>query len=187
MGTLSTFSPFFAFVAVTWAIGPDAGLVAGLMVAFVSLAHQWNRDERREPGVYELCVLVLFALMALYDGFGEPLWTATGVLVRVEMGMLLCVLVSVAMRRPCTGHAARSLPGGEGYGEESFVRVNNVLCAAWALAFTAMVAGELLRQAWPDTDPLTSPLVMVFAASTAECFCRWYIDRGRGRDPREVG
>ena len=179
MGTLSTFLPFFAFVGVSWAVDARTGLLAAFVAASVRLLEHWKREEQCEPAAYDLCIFALFALLALYDGFGEPAWTATGILVRVEVGLLLCVLGSVALRQPCTLRAAYGLPGGELQREAAlFLRINNVLCAAWGLAFTAMIAGEVLRQVWPDTDPFASPLVMVFSTSAAECFCRWYVERG---------
>lgn len=187
MGTLLTFSPFFAFTVAAWAVGAEAGLVVGLVVSFMLLLRNWNRDARREPGVFDLSVFVLFALMALYDGLGEPLWSATGVQVRVEAGMLLAILGSILVRRPATLQAAREWLGPTPRDDAAFVRVNDVLCTAWAAAFTVMIAGELLGQALPDTDPLTSSLVTVGAMSCAECFCRWYLERRPGRGPRGAG
>lgn len=177
MGTLTTFMSFFAFVAASWAIGADAGLVIGLLAAFAVLMRYWGDPERR---VFEPCVFALFSLMALYDGLGEPMWTTSGVLVRVEVGMLLCIFASVLARRPSTQPAARALIGGDTKKAQgvAFLRINDILCAAWALAFTSMIAGELMRQNWPDGDPFTSPLVMICAVSLAEYFCRRYVQYG---------
>lgn len=187
MGTLLTFSPFLVFTATNWAVGPDAGLVAGLLASFVLLLHDWNRDARREPGVFDLSVFALFALLALYDGLGEPLWTAAGVQVRVEAGMLLALCASMVVRRPATLPAASALLGLQGKGDAAFVGVNDVLCLAWATALGVMMAGELLGQALPDTDPFTSSLVTVAAVSCAEAFCRWYLGRHTGHGPRRAG
>ncbi|SFM93259.1 hypothetical protein [Variovorax sp. OV329] len=181
MGTLLTFSAFLAFTAANWAVGADAAMVAGLVVSFALLLRNWNRDARREPAVFDLSVFLLFSVLALYDGFGEPLWSATGVQVRVEAGILLAIFGAMLAGRPATLPAVRELLSQPGRADAGFIALNNVLSAAWACAFAVMIAGELLGQSLPDSDPLTSSLVTLGMLSCAECFCRWYVERHPGR------
>jgi hypothetical protein len=180
MSTLLTFSPFLAFMAAAWTMGPDAGLVAGLIAAFMLLMYDWRLDPGGEPGAFDLCVFFMFVVLALYDGLGEPLWSPGGVRARVEAGMVLAVLGSIALRRPCTALAMRRRFAKEGWSTPAVLRANEVMSAAWALAFAAMLAGEMAAQSLSSWPPPASLAVMLGALGGAVRFCARYPDRLRG-------
>jgi hypothetical protein len=83
MGILLGFAPFIAFAILDWAMGSTEGLIAGALVSLALLLREWLS-------------------LKLYAVSGAPTWSIVGVRLRVDVGLLLIVLVSIAIRRPFT-------------------------------------------------------------------------------------
>ena len=142
MGSLMAFAPFIAFAVVDRLVGPTQGLFAALIVSVALLVRDWVTPGRT-PKVLEIGTALLFGGLALYTALAEPTWSVIGVRLCVDIGLLLIVLISLAVRRPFTLQYAREQVASEFWGHPEFVRINYTITAVWALAFFVMVIAEL--------------------------------------------
>jgi len=69
---------------------------------------------------------------------------------RVDTGLLLVVLVSIAIRRPFTLQYAREGTAREIWNTPAFIRTNYIITAVWALAFAVMVSADLAMLYLPN-------------------------------------
>ena len=181
MGLLLAFSPFIAFFIVERLAGPTAGLTAGAVTSAALLARDWLRG-RRPPKILEVGTLLLFGALALWAATeGAQDWTVAGVRLRVDAGLLLIVLASLALRRPFTLQYAREEASAEVAASPAFLAVNTVITAAWALAFVVMVAADLLLILRPETRPWIAIAATVAALTGAFKFTAWYPDQAAQR------
>jgi hypothetical protein len=93
----------------------------------------------------------------------ELAWSIVGVRLRVDAGLLLTVLVSLALRRPFTLQYAREKVAPELWDSSRFIRVNNVVTAVWALAFVVMVAADFLLLCAPEVSPRVGIIATILA------------------------
>ena len=131
MGILLGFAPFIAFAILDWVMGPTQGLIAGALVSLALLLREWL-SLKRVPKVLEIGTTILFGGLALYAVSGAPTWSIVGVRLRVDVGLLLIVLVSIAIRRPFTLQYAKEQVPREMWDTARFRRINYVISAVWA-------------------------------------------------------
>jgi hypothetical protein len=81
------------------------GLLSAAVVSAALLVRDWSRP--RTVKVLETGTLILFAGLAAYAFLAGETWSIIDVRLRVDAGLLLIVLVSLAVRRPCTLQYAR--------------------------------------------------------------------------------
>jgi hypothetical protein len=105
MEILLAFAPFIVFVIVERWIGI---MPARLGVSAVS-ALTLIRDvvSRKPVEILELGTFILFVGLSLYARIAMPAWSIIAVRLRVDAGLLLVVLSSLALRRPFTLQLAR--------------------------------------------------------------------------------
>jgi hypothetical protein len=108
-------------------------------------------------------------------------WSVIGVRLCVDVGLLLVVLVSMAVRRPFTMQYAREQVGQEFWNSPEFVRTNYIITGVWAMAFAAMVAAELALLYLPAMPRRLGIVVIVLALMGAVKFTGWYSNRVRSR------
>src|ERR1700760_3174822 len=106
MGILLAFAPFIVFALVDRTVGVTEGLVAGAATSAALLARDWF-VLGRSPKILEIGTVMLFGALAAYSLFGSPGWSIMGVRLCVDLGLLLIVLVSIALRQPFTLQYAR--------------------------------------------------------------------------------
>jgi len=140
MGMLLAFAPFIVFVVLERFVGITAGLVSASVISVLLLLH--DLIAHRKVKVLELGTLVLFGGLALYAKFADPNWSIIAVRLRVDAGLLLIVLVSLAIRRPFTLQYATEQVSQDLWSSPDFIRTNYLITAVWALAFTVMVIAE---------------------------------------------
>lgn len=178
MGILLAFAPFLAFALIDRLVGPIEGLWAGTLAAAALL----GRDlitAGRTPKILEIGTLLLFGGLAVYALLGWPAWTVIGVRLRVDAGLLLIVLVSMAVRRPFTLQYAREQVAPELWNTPAFVRTNYVITAIWALAFAVMVSAELALLYMPNLPQRAGVITIVLALVGAVKFTGWYPEHVR--------
>jgi hypothetical protein len=180
MGILLAFAPFIVFAIVDRLAGGTAGLIAGAVVS-AGLILRDRMSSGREPKVLEIGTLILFASLAIYAALGGAAWSIIGVRLRVDAGLLLIVLVSLALRRPFTLQYARDQVAHEFWGSPEFVRVNYVITAVWAVAFAVMVIADLVLLYAPDLPPRIGIAATILAILGAFKFTSWYPERQRAR------
>jgi hypothetical protein len=166
MNMLLAFAPFIAFVVIERTVGTSAGLAAAALVSAVLLGRDLMSRERRVK-ILEVGTFVLFGALAAYALIADPSWSVAAVRLRVDAGLLLIVLASIALRQPFTLQYAREQVSRELWGTEAFVRTNYRITFAWALAFAAMVAADLLMITMPTLPHMVGILITVAALYAA--------------------
>ncbi len=173
MGILLAFMPFFAFFVVIRLAGVVPGLVAGTVVAAALLVRDAITPNRAVK-VLEIGTVLLFAGLMVYAMTRGATWTVAAVRLRVDVGLLLVVLASMAIRRPFTLQYAREQVSREYWDAPQFVRVNYVITAVWAAAFAAMVAADLLLVYATNLPKAVGVIATVAAIWGAAKFTAWY-------------
>lgn len=177
MGIWLAFAPFIAFAIVDRLVGPTEGLIAGALVSLVLLVRDWMSAERT-PKILEIGTTILFGGLALYALLGGPAWSIVGARLRVDAGLLLIVLISLAVRKPFTLQYAREQVPQDQWNSPEFLRTNDVITAVWALAFLGLVAADLILIYRPDWPPRVGILITIAALVGAVKFTGWYPERG---------
>ena len=180
MGMLLAFAPFIVFALIDRLIGATQGLIAGAAVALGVIAYDWI-GRRKAPKVLEAGTALLFGGLALYAALSGPIGSIVGVRLRVDAGLLLIVLVSIAIRRPFTLQYAREQVSRELWDHAEFIRTNYVITAVWALAFAVLVIADLVLLYLPDLPPRVGLIATVLALTGAFKFTAWYPDRRQAK------
>ncbi|CAH2604773.1 conserved membrane protein of unknown function [Rhodovastum atsumiense] len=180
MKILLAFAPFIVFAVVDRVVGSLAGLAAGAVTAAIMLARDlFGRG--RSVKVLDVGTLVLFGGLAGWAALAGAEWPVFGVRLRVDLGLLLIVLVSIALRRPFTLQYARERAPRESWDSPAFIRSNDVITAAWAVAFLVMVAADLAVLLRPDLPVRYAVIATVMALVSAVHFSAWYPRHLRAR------
>ena len=177
MGILLAFAPFIVFAIIDRLAGGVAGLIAGAAVSVALLARDLTSG--RTLKILEVGTTILFSGMALYTALFDPAWSIVGVRLRVDAGLLLVVLVSMALRRPFTLQYAREQVSREFWGSPEFARTNYVITGVWALAFAVMVGADLVLLYATDLPPRVGIIATILAIVGAIKFTAWYPERRR--------
>lgn len=178
MGILLAFAPFIAFAVIDRLAGATEGLVAGALVSAALLIRDWI-STHRSPKILEIGTFILFAVMAVYAVLGSPAWSLMGVRLRVDAGLLLIVLTTMALRNPFTLQYARESVAKEHWDSPQFTRTNYIITAVWALAFAVLVIADLILIYLPDIPPRVGIWLTIAALVGAFKFTGWYPDRVR--------
>lgn len=175
MGILLAFLPFIVFVVLERLVGVTPGLIAAAVTSAVLI----TRDLLRRKGfkVLEAGTFVLFTGLAVYASFGAPAWSIIAVRLRVDAGLLLIVLISLAIRQPFTLAYAREQVAQEYWSTPEFLRTNYIITAVWALAFAVMVAAEAAILYVPAVSQRVGVWVTILAIIGAYKFTDWYPNR----------
>jgi hypothetical protein len=176
MGIVLSFAPFIAFALVDRLFGSTAGLLAGALVSAAWVARDLV-GKRRSPRLLELGSLLLFGGLAIYAALASPDWSVIGVRLRVDCGLLLIVVASLAVRRPFTLQYAREQVPREDWNTPAFLKTNDVISTVWALAFVVLVAADVVMLYRPDVPLRAGIVATVLALYGAIKFTAWYPNR----------
>jgi hypothetical protein len=165
MNLLLAFAPFIAFVVIERMVGVPAGLAAGAIVAAVLLV----RDL-----VMEIGTALLFGALTVYALANDVQWSIAAVRLRVDAGLMLIVLASLALRQPFTLQYAREVVGREHWHSPDFVHTNYVISAAWAVAFGVLVLADVVMAYVPALPHSTGIIATVVALIATVKFTSWY-------------
>jgi len=172
MGILLGFAPFLGFAVATGVWGPTIGLLVGAVTSAALLIIEFLRKHR--PKILEVGTLVMFAgLLAWAKLFPSP-QTVLSVRLRVDSGLLLIILISMAVGKPFTLQYARERVSAERWGSPRFARINLIITTGWALAFACIVAADLLMIYLPNVPIRVGIVVTVAALYGAYRFTDWY-------------
>ncbi len=127
----------------------------------------------------EIGAVILFGVLALYAVLTSPTWSIIGVRLRVDVGLLLIVLASMALRRPFTLQYAREQVAPEIWGTPIFIRTNYILTAVWAAAFAVTVIADIVLLYAPGLPPAVGITLTALAIAGAFKFTAWYPERVR--------
>jgi hypothetical protein len=172
---LLAFAPFIEFVVLDELLGSTEGLLAGIIMSAGLLIRDWMSADR-EPKIIEIGTAIFFCGLAVQ---ALPAWSIDGVRLRVDSGLLIMILVTLAIRRPFTLQYAREQVATEFWERPEFIRTNYVVTAVWALAFSVVVIVELIMLYWPEVPPRVGILVTIAALVGGVKFTSWYPERRR--------
>jgi hypothetical protein len=178
MGILLAFAPFIEFVVLDELLGSIEGLLAGIIMSAGLLIRDWMSEDR-EPKIIEIGTAIFFCGLAIQALLLDPAWSIDGVRLRVDSGLLIMILVTLAIRQPFTLQYAREQVATEFWEGPEFIRTNYVVAAVWALAFSVVVIVELILLYWPEVPPRVGILVTIAALVGAVKFTSWYPERRR--------
>jgi signal transduction histidine kinase len=176
MAILFAFAPFIAFALVDRLIGSTQGLVAGAAVSAILLLRDWF-GLHRKPKILEVGTTILFSALALYSVLGGPAWSVMGVRLRVDIGLLLIVLITLAVGKPFTLQYAREQVPQLLWDTPEFIRSNYVITGVWSAAFLILVLADLLLIYRPDLPPRIGILATILALIGAFKFTQWYPEK----------
>jgi hypothetical protein len=176
MGILLAFAPFIVFAFTDRLVSATEGLIAGAAVSAALLLRDWVAPGRN-PKILEIGTAILFGALALYAVFEGPTWSVVGVRLRVDLGLLLIVLISMALRRPFTLQYAREQVSAEFWNSPQFVRTNYVITFVWALAFVVLVIADFILLYVPALPPRIGIVATIVALIAAVKFTGWYPER----------
>ncbi len=160
-------------------VGVTSGLIAAAAVAAILVV----RDvlSHKAFKILDIGTLVLFGGLAIYAHTVHPDWSVIAVRLRVDLGLLLIVLASIALRKPFTLQYAREQVPQELWNVPEFIRANYVITGAWAVAFAVMVAAEACLVYLPGMPRRLGILVTILAIVAAVKFTSWYPERGKAK------
>jgi hypothetical protein len=93
---------------------------------------------------------------------------------RVDIGLLLIILISMAIGKPFTLQYARERVPAERWKSPRFARINLVITSVWALAFACIVAADLTMIYLPNVPIRVGIVVTLAAPYGAYRFTDWY-------------
>ena len=178
MGVLLAFAPFIVYVIVERLAGIPAGLGAAALTSAALLIRDAVTPNRTVK-VLEVGTFLLFGGLAAFALLKGAAWTVPAVRLRVDGGLLLLVLITMAVRQPFTLQYARETVPREAWTSSEFIRTNYVITAVWALAFALMVAADLAMLYVPSIPMRTAIIVTILAIYGAARFTGWYPERGQ--------
>ncbi|TCR91148.1 hypothetical protein [Rhizobium sp. BK376] len=180
MGIVLAFVPFVVFAVVDHFVGATEGLIAGAVVSAAMLIRDLVTPGRA-PKVLEIGTVILFTALALYAILASPTWPIVAVRLRVDLGLLSIVLISMAIRRPFTLQYARESVPRELWDSPVFIRTNYIITAVWALAFVVMVIADLLLLYVPSLPQRVGIIATIAALVAAVKFTQWYPESIRAK------
>jgi hypothetical protein len=180
MGIFLAFTPFIAFAVIDAFFGSTAGLTCGALIAAGMLVRDWL-VLGKSPKVLEIGTVILFTVLAFFVATGLAEWSVMGVRLRVDAGLLLIALASIALRRPFTLQYAREQTPQEIWAHPLFVRTNYIITFVWTLAFVVMVAADVVMLYRPDVPTYIGIVATVAALVGALRFTAWYPQHLRAR------
>jgi len=136
---LLAFAPFAIFRVL---MGLSVSLA--LWIAFATAFSLGIRSflETRALRVFDAGSVVMFGLLALYDGFIERGLQISWIGLTLEIGMLGIALWSLFVRQPFTAQYAGELISAEQWESSVFARTNYMLTAVWAVTFAIMATAD---------------------------------------------
>jgi hypothetical protein len=133
----------------------------------------------RKAKVLEIGTAIVFAALSAYHLLTGASWSMVGVRLRVDTGLFLIVLTSLAIRMPFTLQYAREQVRPEVWSSREFVHTNYIITGVWATAFLVMVVADLIMLSMPGLPLRVGIWTTVIAIVGAVKFTQWYPDRAR--------
>ena len=169
------FAPFVAFAVAANIWGAMSGLMIGAAMSAALLVKDLLR--RQQPKILEIGTFLMFAgLLVWAKLFPSPLTVLT-VRLRVDVGLLLIVLISLAIAKPFTLQYARERAPEDRWKSPQFLRINFIITGVWALAFACIVAADLMMVYMANVPLRVGIVVTVAALYGAYRFTDWYPKR----------
>ncbi|QSI28057.1 hypothetical protein GNX71_00090 [Variovorax sp. RKNM96] len=180
MSMLLAFLPFIVFAVFDRVLGVVPALCAAALLSAAFLVRDWLTPGRTVK-VLEIGTVLLFGGLAVYALVAHTEWSLLGVRLRVDAGLLIVVLASMLIGQPFTLQYAKERTPPEVWTRPGFRLVNNVITAAWAVAFALMVLADVAMIYMPVLPLWVGIAVTVAAIVGAIRFTQWYPEHMRAK------
>jgi hypothetical protein len=177
-GIVWAFLPFVAFVVAVRFWSPALAFVAGAVVA-LGLVARSTFVQKQSPRILELGTALIFLGLTVYTIVAKPAWSVFAARLVVDIGLLLVIVVSIAIRRPFTLQYAREQVPQQYWSSPSFLRVNDIISGVWAVAFGGIVLCDCAVVVFPTTPPLLAFAAIVAIVYGAYAFSTSFARRAR--------
>lgn len=172
MGIVLGFLPFVMFSVLNDRIGPTLALTVGAVVALVLTLKAW-RQPPHTVKILEGGTTILMGGLAAYTAIAGASLSMVAVRLWVDVGLLLIVLFSMAIKQPFTIQYARQQVDPAHWNSPRFLRTNYIITGAWAGALAVMVAAEALMVADPEFSRVVGFGIVILALLAAFGFTVW--------------
>ena len=180
MSMLLAFAPFIVFAVFDRMLGVVPALCIAALLSAALLVRDWLTP-RRTVKILEVGTVLLFGGLALYALATHTEWSLLGVRLRVDAGLLIVVLATIVIGQPFTLQYAKEQTPPEVWEQPGFRLVNNVITAAWAVAFALMVLADVAMIYVPSLPLWVGIAVTIAAIVGAIRFTQWYPDHMRAK------
>lgn len=176
MNILLALSPFFAFGVIDRVMNTTAGLIAGAAIALLLVARDLLA-RGRQVKILEIGTAILFGVLIIFSAKSGAKWTVWSVRLRIDAGILLTVLMSIAIRKPFTLQYARERIPRELWNHPDFVRTNYVISIVWTVTLAVLLLVDLAMvyvHSLPQVAGVGATLITLFIAAR---LTTWYPSR----------
>ena len=165
-------APFGSFALLMLVTSAPVALFAAAAICLAVIAFDLVRG--RQIKMLGAGSVTLFGSLGAYIIWVDPGLSISAIKLTVDAGVLAISLASIALRFPFTLQYAREMVDAETAVLPGFIKANYIISWAWAGAFAAMVAANVLMIYSPGL-PLWAGVAIAFAArNTAMYFTKWY-------------
>jgi hypothetical protein len=165
------FAPFVAFAVAANFWGAMPGLMIGAAITGALLVKDLLRRQR--PKILEIGTFLMFTGLVAWSSVFRSHLSVLSVRLRVDIGLLLVILVSIAIGKPFTLQYARERVPPERWQSAQIARINFVITSVWALAFVCIVAADLMMVCVPTLSIRVGVVVTIAALYGAYRFTGW--------------
>jgi hypothetical protein len=165
-------APFGSFALLMLVASAQVALFVSAAVCLAVIAFDLVRG--RQVKILGAGSVVLFGALGAYIVWVDPGLSSSAIKLTVDAGVLAISLASIGLRFPFTLQYAREVVDAETAVLPGFIKANYIISWAWAGAFAAMMAANVLMIYRPGL-PLWAGVAIAFAArNTAMYFTKWY-------------
>ena len=173
-------APYGAFAVLMMLVPAAVSLFATVAICLATMAVE-RFVRGRAIKILPAGSVVTFAAVGCYVLLVEPGMSTSAVKFSVDVGMLLVILASIAIRRPFTLQYAREEVDAETAKLPGFIRANYIISWVWAASMVAMMIGNVALIYVPGL-PIWSSLLVAFAArNCAIYFTKWYPEHRKAK------
>jgi hypothetical protein len=165
-------APFGCFALLMLVASAPVALFVSAAICLAAIAFDLVRG--RQVKMLGAGSALLFGALGGYIIWVDPGLSSSAIKLTVDAGVLAISLASIACRFPFTLQYAREMVAPKTAALPGFIKANYIITWAWAGAFVAMAAANVLMIYNPSL-PLWAGLAIAFAArNTAAYFTKWY-------------
>ena len=173
-------APYGTFAVLMMLIPAAVSLFATAAICLATIAVE-RFVRGRAVKILPAGAVLTFAAVGCYVLLVDPGMSTSAVKFSVDVGMLLVILASIAIRRPFTLQYAREEVDAETAKLPGFIRANYIISWVWAASMVAMMVGNVALIYVPGL-PIWSSLLVAFAArNSAIYFTKWYPEHRKAK------
>jgi hypothetical protein len=173
-------APYGAFALLMMLAPAAVSLFATVAICLATIAVE-RFVRGRSLKILPSGAVVTFAAVGSYVLLVDPAMSTSAVKFSVDVGMLLVILASIAIRRPFTLQYALEEVDAETAKLPGFIRANYIISWVWAASMVAMMVGNIALIYVPGL-PIWSSLLVAFAArNSAVYFTKWYPEHRKAK------